>query len=211
MYSLRLIPSVFLVLTFTFVGFGQHQGHQMPTPVASPTPAATPSPSPANIQMHRHSKGMEVPKASTGEEKTKDPGVVDTGSLIVMDGDELGIRVGSSDTNLISMGAMGSGTSWQPSSGPMHMRHWTKGNWLLMFHYNLFAGVNRQGGRRGVTKFESTNWFMPMAYHKLGKGTLQLRGMFSAALHRSTRWFIAAFPNGRDLQRSATDRPAASA
>ena len=149
MYSLRLIPSVFLVLTFTFVGFGQHQGHQMPTPVASPTPASTPSPSPANIQTHRHSEGMVVPNASTGEEKTKDAGVVDTSSLIVMDGDELGIRVGSSDTNLISMGAMGSGTSWQPSSGPMHMRHWTKGNWLLMFHYNLFAGVNRQGGPRG--------------------------------------------------------------
>jgi len=78
------------------------------------------------------------------------------------------------------MGAMGSGTAWQPSSGPMHMQHWTKGDWLLMFHYNLFAGVNRQGGPRGVTKFESANWFMPMAYHKLGKGTLQLRGMFSA-------------------------------
>ena len=60
------------------------------------------------------------------------------------------------------------------------MHHWIKGDWLLMFHYNLFAGVNRQGGPRGVTKFESTSWFMPMAYHKLGKGTLQLRGMFSA-------------------------------
>lgn len=49
-----------------------------------------------------------------------------------------------------------------------------------MFHYNLFAGVNRQGRPRGVTKFESASWFMPVAYHKLGKGTLQLRGMFSA-------------------------------
>ena len=27
---------------------------------------------------------------------------------------------------------------------------------------------------------ESQNWFMPMAYRKLGRGTLQLRGMFSA-------------------------------
>ena len=62
----------------------------------------------------------------------------------------------------------------------MHMHHWIKGDWLLMFHYNLFVGVNRQGGPRGVTKFESTSWFMPVAYHKLGKGTLQLRGMFSA-------------------------------
>ena len=48
-----------------------------------------------------------------------------------------------------------------------------------MFHFNLVAGVNRQGGPRGVTKAESANWFMPMAFHKLGKGTVQLRGMFS--------------------------------
>jgi hypothetical protein len=186
---------MFLLLTLALSPFAQHHGHQMPTPVASPTPAATPTPSPANRQMHRHSPVMEVPDASTGKNKTnrpaspsqsatghmhgKDPGLVDTDSLIVMNGDQMGIRIGSSDTNVISMGAMGSGTSWQPSSGPMHMHHWTKGDWLLMFHYNLFAGVNRQGGPRGVTKFESTNWFMTMAYHKLGKGTLQLRGMFS--------------------------------
>jgi hypothetical protein len=30
-----------------------------------------------------------------------------------------------------------------------------------------------------VKKLESQNWFMPMAFHKLGRGTLQLRGMFS--------------------------------
>jgi len=60
------------------------------------------------------------------------------------------------------------------------MQHWVKGNWLLMFHYNVVIDINHQGGPRGVTKFESANWFMPMAYHKLGAGTLQLRGMFSA-------------------------------
>ncbi len=48
-----------------------------------------------------------------------------------------------------------------------------------MFHYNTIVGVNSQGGPRGVTKLESQNWFMPMAFHKLGRGTLQLRGMFS--------------------------------
>ena len=101
------------------------------------------------------------------------------GPLMVMNGNDMGIRVGSSDTNVMSMGAMGSGTSWQPSSGPMHMFHKQSGDWLLMFHYNLVAGLNRQGGPRGVTKVESANWFMPMAYHKLGKGTVQLRGMFS--------------------------------
>ena len=75
---------------------------------------------------------------------------MDMGPLVVMNGDDMGIRVGSSDTNVMSMGAMGSGTSWQPSSGPMHMQHWTKGDWLLMFHYNLVTGVNRLGGPRGA-------------------------------------------------------------
>ncbi len=101
------------------------------------------------------------------------------GPLLVMNGDDMAIRVGSSDQNVMSMGAMGSGTSWQPPSAPMYMQHWSKNDWLLMFHYNLFVDVNHQGGPRGVTKFESANWFMPMAYHKLGKGTLQLRSMFS--------------------------------
>jgi hypothetical protein len=102
------------------------------------------------------------------------------GPLLVMDGDDMGIRVGSSDKNVMSMGAMGSGSAWQPSSGPMHMHHWNKNGWLLMLHYNAFVGVNAQGGPRGVTKFESANWLMPMAFRKLGRGTLQLRGMFSA-------------------------------
>jgi len=59
------------------------------------------------------------------------------------------------------------------------MHYKVAGDWLLMFHYNVIVGMNRQGGPRGVTKVESANWFMPMAYHKLGKGTVQLRGMFS--------------------------------
>lgn len=102
------------------------------------------------------------------------------GSLLVMDGNGMGIRVGDSKTNVLSMSAMGSGTSLLPASSPTYMQHWVKGDWLLMFHYDVVVDVNHQGGPRGDTKFESANWFMPMAYHKLGKGTLQLRGMFSA-------------------------------
>lgn len=49
-----------------------------------------------------------------------------------------------------------------------------------MFHYNAFVGVNSQGGLRGVTKFESANWFMPMALRRVGPGTIELRGMWSA-------------------------------
>jgi hypothetical protein len=199
----RILAVVLLIFVLAIIGFGQHQGHQMPKPAASPTPVATPSPapSPSGTQTHRHTPGMPMPAASPSSEQkmnmpmptaspspnsmgqmegTHGMASMDMGPLVVMNGDDMGIRVGSSDTNVMSMGAMGSGTSWQPSSGPMHMQHWTKGDWLLMFHYNLVAGVNRQGGPRGVTKFESGNWFMPMAYHQLGKGTLQLRGMFSA-------------------------------
>jgi hypothetical protein len=157
-------------------------GMQMPQ--ASPSPGAQPAASP---QMNMPEMNMPMPGASSsaspmGQMPGMDMGgrSENMGPLMVMIGDDMGIRVGSSDKNTMSMGAMGSGTSWQPSSAPMHMQHWNKNDWLLMFHYNVFVDVNHQGGPRGVTKFESANWFMPMAFHKLGKGTLQLRGMFSA-------------------------------
>jgi hypothetical protein len=136
-----------------------HAGHQMPMPGASPSPGAM-----DNMPGMDHGPGM---------------GAMNLGPLLVMNGSDMGIRVGSSANNTVSMGQLGSGTSWQPSSGPMHMHYKVAGDWLLMFHYNFLAGVNHQGGPRGTTKAESANWFMPMAYHKLGQGTVQLRGMFS--------------------------------
>jgi hypothetical protein len=146
-----------------------------------PMPSASPRASPQKMDMN-----MPMPSASpSASPKDQMPGMgmggmnLDMGPLMVMVDNDMGIRVGSSETNIMSMAAMGSGTSWQPPSGPMHMHYKNAGAWLLMFHYNIVAGVNRQGGPRGVTKAESANWFMPMAYHKLGKGTLQLRGMFS--------------------------------
>jgi len=59
------------------------------------------------------------------------------------------------------------------------MIHKQSGDWLLMFHYNAVVGVNAQGGPRGVAKFQSGNWFMPVALRKVGNGTLELRGMVS--------------------------------
>jgi hypothetical protein len=177
----------------------------MPMPAASPAasphqhtpgmpmPAASPAASP-----HQHTPGMPMPAASPaasphqhmppaspsaspmGNMPGMHPAGMDMGPLVVMKDDDMAIRVGSSDQNVMSMGAMGSGSAWQPSSGPMFMHHWNKNDWLLMLHYNAFVGVNAQGGPRGVTKFESANWLMPMAFRKLGRGTLQLRGMFSA-------------------------------
>jgi hypothetical protein len=161
----------------------------MPMP-SQPTTAASPSASPEKMDPHMHTPGMQMPvpgatpsPGTPAQQMDTMPGMktdaMNMGPLLVMNGDDMAVRVGSSETNVTSMGAMGSGTSWQPSSGPMHMVYKQSGDWLLMFHYNLTAGVNRQGGPRGVTKVESGNWFMPMAYHKLGKGTVQLRGMFS--------------------------------
>jgi len=167
-----------------------------PTPSASPAPqpktgmlemqmpAATPSPAPPADAGHMHmpagnpNQTAPQPEKMPGMDRSKN-GEMDLGPLLVMSGSDMAIRVGASDTNVTSMGAMGSGTSWQPSSAPMYMSHKQSGGWLLMFHYNAVVGVNSQGGPRGVTKFESANWFMPMAFHKLGKGTVQLRGMFS--------------------------------
>src|SRR5437667_2804110 len=101
------------------------------------------------------------------------------GPLMVMSDSGMGVRVGASEANVMNLGQMGSGTSWQPTSSPMHMVDKIAGKWLLMLHYNAIIGINSQGGTRGTTIFESANWFMPMAFHKVGKGTRQLGGMFS--------------------------------
>ncbi|HEY6120382.1 MAG TPA: hypothetical protein VIV66_10505 [Pyrinomonadaceae bacterium] len=146
-------------------------GMQMPS--ASPQPTAEPG---MKMPMPGASPGGQM-KDMKGEPANNG---MDMGPLLVMSGDAMGIRIGASDTNTMQMGALGSGTSWQPSSGPMHMHYKSSGNWLLLFHYNFITAVNAQSGPRGVTKFESSNWFMPMAYHKLGNGTIQLRSMFSA-------------------------------
>src|SRR5256714_6292142 len=153
------------------------------TPQASPSTAASPDTSGGMGNMNmpgRTHTGHDKTQGMSGMDMSSGMGSMNMGPLMVMSANDMGIRVGSSENNIMSMGAMGSGTSWQPSSGPMHMHYKVAGDWLLMFHYNLFAGLNRQGGPRGVTKFDSQNWFMPMAYHRVGRGTIQLRGMFSA-------------------------------
>jgi hypothetical protein len=144
--------------------FAQHEGHTMPAkPAATPvTPKATPSP--------------QAPAEQTEMDMS---GHMDHG-IFVMHDDQMFLRIGKNKSNLMPMGRMGSGTSWQPDSSPMPMLHKQSGEWLLMFHYNFVAGVNSQGGPRGVTKFESANWFMPSAARRVGPGTLELRGMVSA-------------------------------
>lgn len=123
-----------------------------------------------------HQKMMPEMKMAAGG---KGAGRMTEESLMIMSGDQMDIRVGSSRNVSIAMGQMGSGTSWQPATTPMYMLFKPIGRWLTFMHADVKFGVNSQGGPRGVTKFESQNWIMPMAYRRVGPGTLQLRGMFS--------------------------------
>src|SRR5437667_2664148 len=169
-------------------------GMQMPTaspnPQASPQqkmemnmpmPAASPGASPQKMEMNMPMPSASPSASPMGQMPGMDMGGMNMnmGPLMVMSGEGMGVRVGASEANVMNLGQMGSGTSWQPTSSPMHMVDKIAGKWLLMLHYNAVIGINSQGGPRGTTKFESANWFMPMAFHKLGNGTLQLRGMFS--------------------------------
>jgi len=74
----------------------------------------------------------------------------------------------------------GSGTAWEPASVPSHMWMWSHGGWQFMVHGIVFVDYNQQGGPRGAGKAESLNNAMFMEQHKLGRGTLLLRQMYSA-------------------------------
>lgn len=169
------------------------KGMKMPQPqsspaLPSPSPAPSPSPpiKPTGGQMPGM-RGMQMPAASPTPSPTTqmnmpgmEAGSMSSESPLVMSGDKMAIRVGPKDQHVMFIGAMASGTSEQPSTSPMYMVHLGHGKWLIMAHYNLVLGLNDQTGPRGATKFESANWFMPIAFHRLGPGTLQLRAMVSA-------------------------------
>lgn len=171
--------AAFALLLMNGIALAQHEGHKMPAP-----PAARPSPSPSPGPTKESMPGMTGHPAShnapAGEAKaTSEMESPDMGELVVTKAGEMFVRVGKNQSNLMPMGRMGSGTSWQPASTQMNMLHKQLGDWLVMFHYNLVAGVNSQGGLRGTTKVESANWFMPTAFRRVGNGTLELRGMLS--------------------------------
>src|SRR5882762_10559992 len=150
----------------------------MQMPAVSPNPQASPDQK-MNMPMPMASPSPGEMSGMKGMENMPGMNSMNTGPLLVMSGNSMGVRIGASESNVINLGQMGSGTSWQPTTSPMYMMDKITGKWLLMAHFNFVAGLNSQGGPRGTTKFESANWFMPIAFHKLGKGTLQLRGMFS--------------------------------
>jgi hypothetical protein len=72
-----------------------------------------------------------------------------------------------------------SGTSVEPDSTPTPMLMTMSHGWMLMFHANAFVADIQQTSARGSDKFFSTNWFMPMAQHALGRGVFTARTMLS--------------------------------
>src|ERR1700722_17191674 len=74
-----------------------------------------------------------------------------------------------------------SGTGIEPVSTPVPMLMSTRGAWTLMLHANVFVADTQQqaNSERGRDAFFSTNWIMPMAQRKLGRGTFTARAMFS--------------------------------
>jgi hypothetical protein len=72
-----------------------------------------------------------------------------------------------------------SGTSAEPNSTPTPMLMTQKGQWMLMFHANVFVIEQQQSSPRGGDKFFSTNWLMPMAQRELGNGIFTVRAMLS--------------------------------
>jgi hypothetical protein len=71
----------------------------------------------------------------------------------------------------------------QPPSTPAQHTHdqsMDAHGWSWMYEGVVFAGLNSQGGRRGLQQFRSQNWVMTMASRGVGPATLTLTGMFSA-------------------------------
>jgi hypothetical protein len=74
---------------------------------------------------------------------------------------------------------LASGTAWQPDSTPMYGLHFMRGSWMVMAHWNVFAGYDHQSSDRGDAKWFSPNWGMLMEKRGLGTGALVFRQMVS--------------------------------
>lgn len=91
-----------------------------------------------------------------------------------------------------------SGTSAEPDSTPMDMLMTRKGGWMLMLHGVGFVNApTQETGPRGADKVFSTNWIMPMAQHRLGRGYFTARTMLSLEPATiSGRYFPELFQQG---------------
>jgi hypothetical protein len=77
-------------------------------------------------------------------------------------------------------GREASGTSWQPDSTPMEMKHLRRGDWVLMpMAFVNFAYVEADARERGGTDLFASSMAMLMAQRPLPSGRLDLRAMLS--------------------------------
>jgi hypothetical protein len=178
------IRAFLLAAAFLFAGAheaaAQHHDHPhpQPTPAATPKPTPQPSPTPKPSGAGAQDGPRHAQSPHGGTAGQHDGHGTPDAAKPAKEGHDSHQGHGAAGAAMTSRD--GSGTSWQPASTPSYMLHRQAGEWTLMFHGEAKLGVNSQGGPRGVTKFESQNWFMPMASRRVGRGTLELRGMFSA-------------------------------
>ena len=180
--SLRpLLLAVSLMLAAANGEAAQHQHHDRPparpTPAASPKPSPQPSPTP---KPHGAHGSDHIPQPAPGKAAADHEGHDHSAAEVAEPAGGENPHDGHGAGGSMMTSRDGSGTSWQPASTPAYMLHKRAGDWTVMLHGEAKIGVNSQGGPRGVTKFESQNWIMPMASRRVGRGTLELRGMFSA-------------------------------
>lgn len=74
---------------------------------------------------------------------------------------------------------LASGTGWQPDATPMYGLHFMNDGWMIMAHWNVFAGYDHQGSDRGGSQWFVPNWGMLMEKRVVGPGALVLRQMVS--------------------------------
>ncbi|WP_207432962.1 hypothetical protein [Sabulibacter ruber] len=154
----------------------QHQGHQMTSDSLNRTrttgheghtmPADT-------AKGHQHHPGMNMNHGSMASDTTQHAGM----------NHGMGGMSHSFSRNL-PMNRNGSGTSWHPDATPMYgyMKH--AGDWMLMFHGQLWLRYNKQDifnkGSRGDSQLDAPNWFMGMAQREVGRrGLLRFSVMMS--------------------------------
>jgi hypothetical protein len=101
-------------------------------------------------------------------------------AAVAQEGDSGMAGMAMDETVILPSPHVSSGTGWQPASVPELDWMISPDGWELMAHGQVFVTYNQQGGPRGEGKAESTNYFMFMEQHKLGRGTILFREMFSA-------------------------------
>ncbi|WP_062543935.1 hypothetical protein [Rufibacter tibetensis] len=154
----------------------QHQGHQMSADSLNRAKTAGHeghTMSADTAKGHQHHPGMNMSHGAMTSDTTQHAGM----------NHSMGGMSHAFSRNL-PMNRNGSGTSWHPDATPMYgyMKH--AGDWMLMFHGQLWLRYNRQDlfnkGSRGDTQLDAPNWFMGMAQREVGRrGLLRFSVMMS--------------------------------